>query len=122
MRAFVQTSAPQLEAQNPQLNVVKTARRGHPFVVAIYRNGRSKPICVKNQTPDDIAKQIYWLRNSHGRNMDEKVISSRHLSRNPSIQGVWNVHTFEAQNEELMAKRLASWESMQGRREQQQQQ
>lgn len=30
-------------------------------------NGRSKPVCVKNSSPEAIQEAVYWLRNSHGR-------------------------------------------------------
>jgi large subunit ribosomal protein L43 len=67
-------------------------------------NGRSKPIDVKNLDSGEIAEHVSWLRSSHGRGQDYKVTRARHLSRNPSIQGMWNVDTFAAQLEQRNAR------------------
>lgn len=69
-------------------------------------NGRSKPICVKNQEPGRIMEHAGWLRSSHGRGQDYTVVRSRHLTRNPSIQGGWAVDTFAEQLARVNALRV----------------
>lgn len=71
-------------------------------------NGRSKPICVKNLTPQEIGDHVWWLRSSHGRGMEYRVVRCRQLSRNPSVQGQWTVGTFAAQREQETQRRLAA--------------
>ncbi|GLI70253.1 hypothetical protein VaNZ11_015100 [Volvox africanus] len=107
MRLFLSEALPVFQQQNPQLEVEEVLRRyRHPMLVGLYRNGRSKPICVKNKAPKEIMEQIMWLRNSHGRGMEYHVVRSRHLSRNPSIQGQWTVSTFAADLEAENERRL----------------
>ncbi|GFR43338.1 hypothetical protein Agub_g4408 [Astrephomene gubernaculifera] len=108
MRLFLNEALPAFQEQNPQLAVEEVVRRyRHPMLVALYRNGRSKPICVKNQAPKDIMEHISWLRNSHGRGQEYQVVRSRHLTRSPSVQGQWTVDTFKAELEQENARRLA---------------
>mmetsp|Transcript_37166 Transcript_37166/g.109655 ORF Transcript_37166/g.109655 Transcript_37166/m.109655 type:complete len:137 (-) Transcript_37166:1286-1696(-) len=95
MRAFLQDYLPSLRASNVQLEIETLQRqRRHPKAVGMYRNGISKPIDVKNLSAAEIAEHIMWMRNSHGRGQDYKVTGRRHLSRNPTIQGMWTVDTF----------------------------
>ncbi|GLC40963.1 hypothetical protein PLESTM_001136000 [Pleodorina starrii] len=107
-RLFLSESLPAFQALNPQLEVEEVLRRyRHPMLVGLYRNGRSKPICVKNKAPKEILEHIAWLRNSHGRGMEYHVVRSRHLSRNPSIQGQWTGSTFASQLEAENQRRIA---------------
>lgn len=76
------------------------------MLVALYRNGRSKPVCVKNLAPADIVEHVNWLRNSHGRGQEYQVVRSRHLTRSPSIQGQWTVNTFASQLELETQRRM----------------
>lgn len=69
-------------------------------------NGRSKPICVKNMSVEEVQEQVDWLRNSHGRGQEYKVVRIRQLSRNPSIQGAWSIDTFASQLREANALKL----------------
>ncbi len=78
-----------------------------PHAASAAGNGRAKPIDVKNLSSKEIEEHVMWLRNSHGRDQEYKVTRSRHLSRNPSIQGMWTVDTFAAQLERRNAKQLA---------------
>ncbi|PNH03404.1 54S ribosomal protein L51, mitochondrial [Tetrabaena socialis] len=112
MRLFLDEALPALKQQNPQLGVEEVVRRHrHPMVVALYRTGRSKPVCVKNLAPRDIMDHIMWLRNSHGRGQEYQVVRSRHLTRSPSIQGQWSVNTFAAELEQETARRAARTEA-----------
>lgn len=70
-------------------------------------NGRAKPVDVKNLSAQDIEEHVTWLRTSHGRDQDYKVTRSRHLSRNPSIQGMWTVDTFASQLARRNANKIA---------------
>ncbi|KAJ9534583.1 hypothetical protein QJQ45_022174, partial [Haematococcus lacustris] len=67
MRVFVEELLPQLRQSHPELLFPIHTARGHPFLVAYYRNGRCKPVCVRNLDPAAIQDHVYWLRNSHGR-------------------------------------------------------
>ncbi|KAG2502079.1 hypothetical protein HYH03_000572 [Edaphochlamys debaryana] len=108
MRLFLKEALPAFREQNPQLAVEEQVRRyRHPQLVGLYRNGRSKPVCVKNLSPAEIMEHVGWLRNSHGRGQEYRVVRSRHLSRSPSVQGVWSVDTFSAQLERENARREA---------------
>lgn len=71
-------------------------------------NGQSKPVDVKNLDASQIEQHVSWLRSSHGRSQDYKVTSGRHLTRNPSIQGMWTVDTFAAQLQRRNEARLAA--------------
>uniref|UniRef100_A0A7S0RL48 Large ribosomal subunit protein mL43 n=1 Tax=Chlamydomonas leiostraca TaxID=1034604 RepID=A0A7S0RL48_9CHLO len=106
MRAFVQHMLPALEEAQPQIECqAKTVSGRHPFLIAYYRNGRSKPVCVKNADPAAIQDAVYWLRSSHGRGQDDKVVSRRLVSRNPSVQGPHSGHTFASELEAENARR-----------------
>nr|7PKT_F Chain F, mL43 [Chlamydomonas reinhardtii] len=108
MRLFLDEALPALRQQNPQLGVQQVLQRfRHPKLVAVYRNGRTKPVCVKNLAPAEIMEHIGWLRNSHGRGQEYQVVRSRHLSRSPSIQGTWSVDTFASQLERVNEARRA---------------
>lgn len=85
-----------------KLNVALMSLTLHPFT----GNGRSKPICVKNMSVEEVQEQIDWLRNSHGRGQEYKVVRVRQLSRNPSIQGAWSIDTFASQLREANALKL----------------
>lgn len=107
MRLFASEVLPQFRERNPQLAVEEVVRRHrHPMLVALYRNGRSKPVCVKNLAPADIVEHVNWLRNSHGRGQEYQVVRSRHLTRSPSIQGQWTVNTFASQLELETQRRM----------------
>eukprot|EP00798_Chlamydomonas_sp_ICE-L_P019133 gene19133-25740_t len=98
LRAFIKEQLPAFKEKNPQLILEEILRHGrHPQVVACYKNGRSKPICMKNKSPEEIEEEISWLRNSHGRSMEYRVVRCRQLSRNPSIQGKWSGSTFASE-------------------------
>ncbi|KAJ9534450.1 hypothetical protein QJQ45_016147 [Haematococcus lacustris] len=106
MRVFVEELLPELRQSHPELLFPIHTARGHPFLVAYYRNGRCKPVCVRNLDPAAIQDHVYWLRNSHGRGQTDYVIGKRQLSRNPSIQGVWTGSTFATELEKENTRRL----------------
>lgn len=109
MRLFVEEVLPTFRAQNPHVAVEEVVRRyRHPMLVALYRNGRSKPVCVKNLSPKEVMEHVGWLRNSHGRGQEYQVVRSRHLSRAGSVQGQWGVGTFASQLEDNNRRRLAA--------------
>nr|8A22_AG Chain AG, mL43 [Polytomella magna]8APN_AG Chain AG, mL43 [Polytomella magna]8APO_AG Chain AG, mL43 [Polytomella magna] len=90
MRLFLKDYMDPFKQTNPQLRIEEVQnRRRHPMLVALYRNGQCKPVCVRNLSPEEIAKHIFWLRNSHGRDDDYKVPRSHKVVRNESIQGTW---------------------------------
>mmetsp|Transcript_10512 Transcript_10512/g.28774 ORF Transcript_10512/g.28774 Transcript_10512/m.28774 type:complete len:142 (+) Transcript_10512:1343-1768(+) len=109
LRAYIETSLPKLKADNPQLNLSCSGLNNpavHPQLYAAYRNGRRKSVCVKNYQPAEIHTAIHWLKDSHGRGQEDKVISKRQLSRNPSIQGMWSPAAFPEVLQHTNAARL----------------
>ncbi|GAX76214.1 hypothetical protein CEUSTIGMA_g3658.t1 [Chlamydomonas eustigma] len=108
IREFLSQTLPTFKAKNPQMIIkVKTQAHQHPKLFGYYRSGRCKPIDVKNKSSAEIEEHISWLRSSHGRDQDYKVTTSRHLSRNPSVQGMWSINTFATQLERRNARALA---------------
>mmetsp|Transcript_13767 Transcript_13767/g.29639 ORF Transcript_13767/g.29639 Transcript_13767/m.29639 type:complete len:137 (-) Transcript_13767:1040-1450(-) len=109
VRTFVQDLLPAFQSRNPQLHIKDyCVPRRHPKAVAQYRNGRSKPVCLKNMDAAGVMETISWMRSSHGRGQEYKVVRSRQLSRQPSIQGRWSVDTFASQLEARNARQSAS--------------
>mmetsp|Transcript_20652 Transcript_20652/g.37012 ORF Transcript_20652/g.37012 Transcript_20652/m.37012 type:complete len:123 (+) Transcript_20652:102-470(+) len=90
MRVFLKDFSEPFKQANPQLKVEEIEHRfHHPMLIGLYKNGNYWPICVKNLTAEEIAKHIFWLRNSHGRDEDFKIPRLHKVSRNESIQGRW---------------------------------
>jgi len=61
----------------------------HPVLKAEYVNGRSKAICVRNLSREQVAEKVgFLLGNSGGRNV--KIGGRKVLSGNESVRGVWS--------------------------------
>src|SRR5690606_35061067 len=71
--------------ENPQIQFVVQLRRGkHPVVMGEWRNGRKFSVECSNDSPEEIERTMYTLRNqwgTKGRKLGRYVISKR-----PSIQ------------------------------------
>jgi hypothetical protein len=54
------------------------------------------PVSLRNLTPQEISRELWWLIGSQGRPQHSRVPPKRVISRNPSIQGAWSPTTFAA--------------------------
>jgi len=82
------TSLKQWINKNPQLRFVTEASRAltkHPYLRGTYLNKKAKVICIKNQKPNDIVKEMDFLRNQWGER--PKTFRKRVHSPFKSIQG-----------------------------------
>ncbi|CAM9518864.1 unnamed protein product [Phaeothamnion confervicola] len=86
---FLRTRAVDLAKLMPHAEISTEIRRGrHPCLVATYGNGRTKVICIKNESVDAIDDWCTRLRQESGRKvlkLDRPVISNA-----PTVQGVWD--------------------------------
>eukprot|EP00656_Telonema_subtile_P035260 TRINITY_DN39244_c0_g2_i1.p2 TRINITY_DN39244_c0_g2~~TRINITY_DN39244_c0_g2_i1.p2 ORF type:complete len:148 (+),score=30.46 TRINITY_DN39244_c0_g2_i1:84-527(+) len=69
-RDFVQNALPTFVGANQQLSVAATLRPGrHPYVEATYKNGNTKQITLKNESPKEVARIVQSLRDQSGRKL-----------------------------------------------------
>jgi len=74
---------------NPHIQIAFAPRHGkHPNVKGIWVNGAEKVLCVKNQTPVEIVKQLEELRRQSGLKL--RRLTQRVITEKPTIQGFWN--------------------------------
>ncbi|KGN53023.1 54S ribosomal protein L51, mitochondrial [Cucumis sativus] len=89
IRAFMESQMPAFKEKNPQLEVVTELIRGqHPHLKGFFRSNNNRVVCVKNMDPEEIHSCAMRLRNSLGRKVVK--LRTRHVTKNPSVQGTWN--------------------------------
>jgi large subunit ribosomal protein L43 len=89
MREYIDQRVTGFADKNPEVALyVRHRPSRHPRLVAEYLNGKSKIVCVKNLTPEEIQKFVTQLRTESGAKA-EKLKKPWHTER-PSIQGNWN--------------------------------
>lgn len=89
-RQFVADWLPQLTAQQPSLEVATEAAAGqHPVLRAAYRSGLERVVSLRNAAPEEVLRQLAYLRGSAGRKAGLQV-KQRVLSRQPTVQGHWH--------------------------------
>ncbi|GAA5827186.1 hypothetical protein JCM3770_003024 [Rhodotorula araucariae] len=93
MRAFLASPRlAQLARDNPATEFVvdRVEQAGrHPLLRAVYLNGRTKEICVRNLAPSSIAQKAQLLLDSSG----AKIVPIRRPgvhSTTDSVRGVWS--------------------------------
>jgi len=87
-KAFVDELVPALKSEFPHVDLVVEARRGHtPFIEGFYKNGRSKPIGLKGEPPEQINNLAKLLIQQWG---GKNVLHSgkRVKTRTQSVQGL----------------------------------
>ncbi|KAK9477971.1 thioredoxin-like protein [Lipomyces japonicus] len=88
LKHFLNKRLQQFSQENKGIELVVTAKQGHPVITAEYLSGRTKPICVKNLTEAEIAKRVNYLTNSSGDKL--KKLNNQVKSLNQSVRGVWS--------------------------------
>ncbi|EXJ56100.1 hypothetical protein A1O7_09031 [Cladophialophora yegresii CBS 114405] len=61
----------------------------HPVLKAQYVNGRSKAICVKNLSKEQVAEKMEFLLGNSGQK-NVRVGGKKVVSLNESVRGVWS--------------------------------
>ncbi|KAJ9613554.1 39S ribosomal protein L51, mitochondrial [Cladophialophora chaetospira] len=61
----------------------------HPVLKATYVNGRSKAICVKNLSKEQVAEKLEFLLGNSG-TKNVRVGGRKVISENESVRGVWS--------------------------------
>ncbi|EXJ63322.1 uncharacterized protein A1O5_11643 [Cladophialophora psammophila CBS 110553] len=61
----------------------------HPVVKAVYCNGRSKAVCVKNLAREQVLERVEFLIGNSGER-NTLVKGRKVISRNESVRGVWS--------------------------------
>ncbi|GAA5954651.1 hypothetical protein JCM8115_004651 [Rhodotorula mucilaginosa] len=82
-----------LARKNPQVEVVVDRVEGnnkHPILRALYTNGRSKEICVRNLPPASILQKAKLLLDSSGHPISSSLKRPSVQSGNDSVRGVWS--------------------------------
>ncbi|KWU44707.1 hypothetical protein RHOSPDRAFT_17616 [Rhodotorula sp. JG-1b] len=82
-----------LARTNPQVEVVVDRVEGnnkHPLLRALYTNGRSKEICVRNLPPASIRQKAQLLLDSSGHPISSSLKRPSVQSGNDSVRGVWS--------------------------------
>ncbi|GAA5990618.1 hypothetical protein JCM10908_003157 [Rhodotorula pacifica] len=82
-----------LARRNPQVEVVVDRVEGnnkHPILRALYANGRSKEICVRNLPPSAISQKAQLLLDSSGHQISSNLKRPSVQSGNDSVRGVWS--------------------------------
>lgn len=77
---------------NPQIQVSREVRSGrHPWIEAMYKNGRIRSVSVRNDDCEEILRQLINLRGAVGRrttcgSKSNRQVKQRVVSQQPSIQ------------------------------------
>ncbi|KAG2386668.1 hypothetical protein C9374_002412 [Naegleria lovaniensis] len=91
MRQFLdQTSGAfwELAKASPEVKFVVQLRRGkHPFMKAIYKNGREHAHDCKNMDASEITQKLHNIKSQWGDKA--KKIGAGKLTKNPSVQGLY---------------------------------
>ena len=61
----------------------------HPVLKAQYINGRSKAVCVRNMSREQVAEKVEFLLGNSG-TRNQRVGGKKVLSGNDSVRGVWS--------------------------------
>ena len=87
-KEFVNEMVPALKSEFPHLDLEVQHRRGHaPFMEGFYRNGRTKPIGLKGEEPEQINKLAKLLiQQWGGKNVTHS--GKRIKTRTQSVQGL----------------------------------
>jgi len=73
---------------SPDVKFVVQLRRGrHPYMKAIYKNGREHVHDCKNMEQDEIARKLHNIKSQWGDKA--KKIGAGKLTKNPSVQGLF---------------------------------
>ena len=90
VRRMLKRGIEQFEQTNPQIEISTVVNNGHhPVIIGEYLNGNSRTTCVKNTKPIDILGVMQTLRDTWGKKVQTLKTSERHVTKTPSIQGVW---------------------------------
>ena len=87
-KEFANELVPALKSEFPHVDLVVETKRGHaPFIEGFYKNGRSKPIGVKGEAPEQIHNLAKLLIQQWG---GKNVLHSgkRVKTRSQSVQGL----------------------------------
>jgi hypothetical protein len=57
----------------------------------------SHTVALRNLTPPEIARELWWLASSQGRPQSSRIPVRHVVSKRPSIQGAWSAGTFAQQ-------------------------
>lgn len=83
----------EFQQQNPQINFEIFKKTGHPYISGVYINGFTKEIGLKNESVEDIAQHVFFVRSSHGRPAQKHSGTGVHNLK-WSVQGGWKPNTF----------------------------
>ncbi|KAI9902567.1 hypothetical protein N3K66_001919 [Trichothecium roseum] len=89
MIGFIKSLFPRFAAAHPQIEFSVSPRPGrHPVITGHYINGRTKPVCVRNEEPYLILKKMELLRDANG----EKLFRTTKPvhSEKESVRGIWS--------------------------------
>ncbi|KAF2113035.1 thioredoxin-like protein [Lophiotrema nucula] len=89
MNAFIRSQLPVFAKNNPQIEI-RVSPRGnkHPVIIGHYINGKTKPICVRNMTPEGVREKTELLRDASGEKL--KRVNKPVTSLNESVRGIWS--------------------------------
>mmetsp|Transcript_61555 Transcript_61555/g.194823 ORF Transcript_61555/g.194823 Transcript_61555/m.194823 type:complete len:120 (-) Transcript_61555:20-379(-) len=88
-REYIETMLPAFKEKYPNVEIETKTKTDHPVVFAEYRNGKMRPVDVKNKHPEQIDFFVSYLQSSIG-NKTRKPLDTRHVTNRPSIQGKWS--------------------------------
>eukprot|EP01129_Flabellula_baltica_P000985 TRINITY_DN10909_c0_g1_i1.p1 TRINITY_DN10909_c0_g1~~TRINITY_DN10909_c0_g1_i1.p1 ORF type:complete len:123 (-),score=30.75 TRINITY_DN10909_c0_g1_i1:43-411(-) len=81
----------QFKEKNPNIDVtIEHKGNKHPHVFGEYADGKTLHFCVKNENCMEVYQKIERLRKRTSRNRSLGNFKDVHVTRKPSIQGVWN--------------------------------
>ena len=86
IRLWMQKNLIDFSKKNPQLKVVtEYLPNRHPILIAEYKNGEMRQVCVKNMSQKDIWEHVNDLRNTNGKKVSK--ISKNVYPHCESFQG-----------------------------------
>ncbi|EME47764.1 hypothetical protein DOTSEDRAFT_21511 [Dothistroma septosporum NZE10] len=89
MNAFLKYQLQTFAKENPSIEVTVSPRSGkHPVIKGHYINGRIKPVCVRNMTPNEIMRKAELLKEANGEKL--KRVTKPVKSLNESVRGIWS--------------------------------
>ncbi|KAH7113833.1 thioredoxin-like protein [Dendryphion nanum] len=89
MNSFLKTYLERFARRNPQIEISISPRPGrHPVVIGHYINGRSKAICVRRMSPEQVREKVELLRDTNGEKL--KRVTKPVTSLNESVRGIWS--------------------------------
>lgn len=89
MNAFLRTQLSAFAKKNPSIEMIVSPKpHQHPKIIGHFVNGKTREMCVKNMTPEQVKEQVVAMRDASG----EKLVKLNKpvTSLNESVRGIWS--------------------------------